>query len=271
MNGYLTSKIRDGSVKISIIIPMYNSSAFLKDAVDSVLAQSVENWELILVDDSSTDSSYELACCYAENDERIKCVRLMKNSGAAVARNVAIKKAAGRFIAFLDADDIWLPNKLEKQLGFMIENKIPFSFSGYEKVDEFGNVFGYVGVPEKVSYSELLKTCYIGCLTAMYDTEYFGKVYMPEVRKRQDFSLWLQLLKKVDYAWGIKEPLAQYRIHSNSISANKLNVFKYTWRVYRDVEKLSLLKSFYYFSHYAIRGLLRKKCPRLARIVGVMH
>lgn len=258
-------------MKVTIVTPIYNSFSFLSETIDSVASQSISDWELILVDDCSEDGSYELACDYAKKDSRIRVFRLEKNSGAAVARNTAIKMATGRFIAFLDADDIWLPSKLEKQLRFMLENKVPFSFSDYEKIDESGHVFGYVGVPERVSYHQLLKTCYIGCLTAMYDTEYFGKVYMPEVRKRQDFSLWLQLLKKVDFAWGIKEPLAQYRVHSNSISANKLNASKFTWQVYRNVERLPLVQSAYYFSHYAVRGVLRKHFPSLAKLLGVMH
>lgn len=252
-------------------MPVYNSSSYLKEAIDSVLSQSFSDWELVVVDDFSTDRSYRLACEYVKKDERVKCVRLRSNSGAAVARNRGIKEATGRFIAFLDADDLWLPNKLEKQLKFMQENQVPFSYAEYEKVDGFGNFFGYVGVPERVSYHELLKTCYIGCLTAMYDTHYFGKVYMPEVRKRQDFALWLKLLKKVDYAYGIEESLAQYRVHNSSMSSNKIKSSTYTWRVYRDVEKLSFIKSCYCFSHYAIRGVLRKNFPKLAKMLGVMH
>lgn len=257
--------------RFSIVTPVHNGALFLSEAIDSVLMQTISDWEMLLVDDCSSDNSVEIINEYMNKDSRIKLIQLYENSGAAVARNAAIEKASGRFIAFLDADDIWSPSKLEKQLRFMLENKVPFSFSDYEKIDESGHVFGYVGVPERVSYHQLLKTCYIGCLTAMYDTEYFGKVYMPEVRKRQDFSLWLQLLKKVDFAWGIKEPLAQYRVHSNSISANKLNASKFTWQVYRNVERLPLVQSAYYFSHYAVRGALRKHFPSLAKLLGVMH
>ncbi|MHA6964796.1 glycosyltransferase family 2 protein [Zobellella denitrificans] len=257
--------------RFSIVTPVHNGALFLSKAIDSVLMQTISDWEMLLVDDCSSDNSVEIINAYVNKDSRIKLIQLHENSGSAVARNAAIEKANGRFIAFLDADDIWFPNKLEKQSAFMLDNKVYFSFSEYEKIDEFGNVFGDVGVPEKITYHHLLKTCYIGCLTAMYDTYYFGKVYMPEVRKRQDFSLWLKLLKQVDYAWGIKESLAQYRVHSSSISANKLNASKYTWQVYRNVEKLPLLQSIYYFSHYAVRGVLRKYFPSVAKLLGVMH
>lgn len=132
-------------------------------------------------------------------------------------------------------------------------------------------MFGHVGVPDRVSYSDLLKMCSIGCLTAMYDTEYFGKVSMPLIRKRQDFGLWLKLLRETEYAYGLNVALAQYRIRSDSISANKVNAAKFTWRLYREVEGLSLLKASYYFGHYAVFGLLRTKAPGLARMLGVLE
>ncbi|MDP5291623.1 glycosyltransferase family 2 protein [Oceanimonas sp. CHS3-5] len=256
---------------VSIITPVFNCSSFIGDAIESVIEQSFQSWEMILVNDCSTDNSLAIARLYSEKDERIKVVELSVNSGAAVARNKAISMAKGRYIAFLDADDRWLPCKLEKQVNFMQGNRVPFSYAEYERIDADGNVLGHIGVPKKVSYSDLLKTCYIGCLTAMYDTDCFGKVYMPEIRKRQDFSLWLKLLKEVDYAYGINEPLAQYRVHEGSISFNKLHASKYTWKVYREVESLSFFRSAYCFSHYAIRGVLRKNYPVLARFLGVLH
>jgi hypothetical protein len=132
-------------------------------------------------------------------------------------------------------------------------------------------VFGQVGVPDKVSYFDLLKVCSIGCLTAIYDTEYFGKVKMPLIRKRQDIGLWLKLLKMTDYAYGLNVPLAQYRVRPDSISANKGSAARYTWRLYRDVEGLNIIRASYYFSHYAIRGLLRTKFPKTARLFRVLN
>lgn len=255
---------------ISIITPSHNSAQFISETIQSVLTQSFSDWELIIVDDCSTDNSVDVIQSFVEQDSRIKLIQLSKNSGAAVARNSAIEAAQGRYIAFLDSDDLWLPDKLEKQLAFMQANNYPFTFAAYDKVDENGQVFGHIGVPDKVAYSDLLKMCSIGCLTAMYDTQYFGKVTMPLIRKRQDLGLWLKLLKKTDYAYGFNETVAQYRVRSDSISANKFNAAKFTWHLYREVEGLNLLKASYYFSHYAVRSLLRTKAPGLARFLGVL-
>jgi len=255
---------------ISVVMPVYNGEDFIVDSVRSVINQTYHNLELIVVDDCSSDNSVNIIRSFVEKDSRVCLVQANGNSGAAVARNIAIKASKGRYIAFLDADDLWMPEKLEKQIAFMQENNCPFSFSAYEKINELGDVIGKVGVPSRVTYHALLKTCVIGCLTAMYDTSHFGKVDMPLIRKRQDFGLWLKLLKEVDFACGIKEPLAQYRVHDNSISANKINAATWTWRLYRDIEKLNFLKASYYFSHYAFRGLLRSKAPRLSKLIGIM-
>lgn len=256
---------------VSIVTPSYRSESFVADTIRSVQSQSVTDWEMIVVDDCSMDHSVDVVQAFVEQDSRIKLIQLAENSGAAVARNVAIEEARGRYIAFLDSDDVWLPTKLEKQLGFMRANGHAFTYSAYVKVDEFGVIFGRVGVPAKVCYTDLLKVSSIGCLTAMYDTEFFGKVYMPLIRKRQDLGLWLRLLGKTKYAFGLNEALAQYRVRANSISGNKVDAAKFTWRLYRDVEGLNLAKAGYYFSHYAARGLLRTKAPSLARFLGILR
>jgi len=255
---------------VSVITPVYNSSKFVGEAIRSVQAQTFTDWEMIIVDDCSTDNSVQIVEAFVHKDDRIQLIKLATNSGAAIARNSAIEVTQGRYVAFLDSDDLWLPVKLEKQLAFMQANDYPFSYAAYDKVDENGQVFGHIGVPDRVGYSDLLKTCSIGCLTAMYDSEYFGKVYMPLICKRQDFGLWLKLLKKTNYAYGLNETLAQYRVRKDSISANKANAAVFTWRLYREVEGLSLIKAGYYFGHYAVSGLLRTKAPRLARILGVL-
>ena len=257
-------------MSISIITPSYNSSGFISNTIGSVIDQAVSNWELIIVDDCSTDNSVEVIQGFVDKDPRIKLIQLTENSGAAVARNKGIEAAKGRYIAFLDSDDAWSPDKLAKQLAFMQANDYPFTFAAYDKVDEAGKVFGHVGVPDKVTYSDLLKSCSIGCLTAMYDTEFFGKVYMPLIRKRQDLGLWLKLLKKTKYAYGLNETLGFYKVRKDSISANKKSAALFTWRLYRDIEKLSLPKASYYFSHYAVRGLLRTKYPGVARFLGIL-
>lgn len=258
-------------MSISIITPSYNSAGFILNTIRSVIDQTVSNWELIIVDDCSTDNSIEVIEGFVDKDPRIKLIQLTENSGAAVARNKGIEAAKGRYIAFLDSDDVWSPDKLEKQLAFMQANDYPFTFAAYDKVDEAGKVFGHVGVPDKVTYSDLLKSCSIGCLTAMYDTEFFGKVYMPLIRKRQDLGLWLKLLKKTKYAYGLNETLGFYKVRKDSISANKKSAALYQWRIYRDIEHLSLIKSFYYFAHYAIRGLLKTKFPKVAKLLGILN
>lgn len=255
---------------VSIITPSYNSALLIVPTIKSVISQSIGNWEMIIVDDCSCDNSVEVIRSFADQDPRIKLIQLAENSGAAVARNTAIEAAKGRYIAFLDSDDAWLPNKLEKQVAFMQENSYPFTFAAYDKVNESDEIFGHVGVPDKVTYSDLLKSCSIGCLTAMYDTEFFGKVYMPLIRKRQDLGLWLKLLKKTKYAYGLNETLGFYKVRKDSISANKKSAALFTWRLYRDIEKLSLPKASYYFSHYAVRGLLRTKYPGVARFLGIL-
>lgn len=255
---------------VSIITPLYNSSVYVDEMLRSVQSQTFINWELLVVDDCSSDNSVDIITSFVAQDSRIKLIKLPENSGAAFARNTAIERAQGRYIAFLDSDDIWLPHKLETQLAFMIQRNIAFSYSAYEKVNEKGLVLGVMGVPDKVSYEQLLKCCVIGCLTAMYDTSKLNKTYMPLIRKRQDLGLWLCLLKKTDYAYGIQEVLAQYRVRSGSVSSKKRNAAAFTWQLYREVEKLNLTKSCYFFSHYAVRGLLRQKFPRLARILGVL-
>lgn len=244
---------------ISIIVPSYNSSKFIAQTIDSVLAQTYQNWEMIIVDDKSPDNSNNIIKEFYQKDNRIKLIQLEKNSGPAIARNIGIKEAKGRYIAFLDSDDLWLPHKLETQVNFMKEKNIPFTYSSYKLIDEENNNLGEFIVPERVTYSLILKTNPIGCLTAIYDTEFFRKVYMPNILKRQDYGLWLKLLKQILFTYGIKEPLAIYRIRKNSISSNKLKAAKYQWKVYREVEKLPLLKSIYYFINYAYYGIKKYK------------
>ena len=255
---------------VSIITPSYNSAKFIGKTIESVLDQIYQNWEMIVVDDVSLDNSSDIVEKYCKKDNRIRLIKLEKNSGAAVARNRAIEEAKGRYIAFLDADDMWKPEKLEKQIYFMQKNNYSFTYTAYEKIDENGVVFGKIGVPLKVSYNQLLKTCVIGCLTAVYDTEKLGKIYMPTNTKREDFATWLSILKKIDFAYGIKENLSQYRVYENQSSGKKAKMAKENWKLYREIEKLNLLKACYYFSHYAVRGVLRTKFPKIARFIGFL-
>tara|TARA_R110000868_G_scaffold125290_1_gene331130 strand:- start:362 stop:1105 length:744 start_codon:yes stop_codon:yes gene_type:complete len=231
---------------VSIITPVYNSEKYLADNISSVLAQTYKNWELILVDDCSSDTSEIICESFEKNDSRIKYYRLAKNSGAGIARNKAIEMANGKFIAFLDSDDTWYPKKLEKQLNFMKENDYHFTFTDYNMVDEAGNDLNkLVKCKSFVNYNKALYKNPIGCLTVIYSVDFFGKQYMPSIRKRQDYALWLKLLKKSD-GYGLNECLSTYRIGNESISSNKFKLLKYEWQIYRDVEGLSFLKSAFY-------------------------
>lgn len=264
-------KTHNEEALVSIITPSYDSEAFVGQMIESVLVQTYRNWELIIVDDCSPDASNSIIEQYSHIDSRIKLIKLEENSGAAVARNTAIEAARGRYIAFLDSDDVWKSSKLEAQIGFMQKNEFPFTFSKYDVIDEENNFVNSIGVPTKVSYYDLLKTNYIGCLTAIYDVNYFGKVLMPLIRRRQDYGLWLSLLKRTGYAYGLNDDsLAKYRLRSGSISSNKATTSVYTWRLYREVERLNIIKAVYYFSHYFIRAVLRKKFPSIARKLGVL-
>lgn len=251
---------------VSVITPAYNAERFLAGTIESVQQQTYTNWEMVIVDDQSTDRTWEIAKTYADQDSRIRMYRLEKNSGAAVARNTAMKHAKGRYIAFLDSDDQWFPEKLEKQLRFMQEKDIAFSFTKYIRMDEDGTLRDNVSkAPESVGYTDLMKHCVIGCLTVMIDREKTGDMEMVNIRTRQDYAYWLALTKKGFRAYGLPEVLAKYRIVGNSISRNKLKAAQRQWYVYRQIEKENLLRSMYYFLHYAFRGVKNSLSYRLAK------
>ena len=232
--------------KITVVTPVHNAEEFLHACMESVLSQTHTNWEHILVDDCSTDNSVQIIKEYAGRDARIILLGLETNSGAGIARNTAIERSTGDYIAFLDSDDLWTPMKLQRQLSFMQENKYFFTFTSYRQINEQGlELPKRVVARERVTYKSALYKNPIGCLTAMYDVNFFGKQYMPAIRKRQDYALWLHLLKKTD-AYGLKDDLAIYRLRTNSISSNKLSLLRYEWKIYREVEKLPFHKSLFY-------------------------
>lgn len=231
---------------VSIITPVYNSEKHLADCINSVLIQHYTDWEHILVDDCSTDGSSRIIERYAIQDSRIVYYKLPTNSGPGIARNKAIEMAKGRYIAFLDCDDIWFPQKLERQVDYMQKNDYRFTFTSYVHMDESGRYRDKIVIaPKEVSYKRALFKNPIGCLTAMYDSEFYGKQYMPSIRKRQDYALWLKLLKSSN-AYGIQECLAGYRLQKKSVSSNKLSLIKYEWLIYRKEEKLGFFKSTFY-------------------------
>jgi teichuronic acid biosynthesis glycosyltransferase TuaG len=244
---------------VSVIMPVYNSDDFLEESAESVLSQQYDSLELLLIDDCSTDASRDIMRKLAAKDQRVKPLFLQSNLGSAGARNAGIEQASGRFIAFLDSDDIWLPTKLAAQLPFMQEASVPVSFTAYRKMDSRGIPGGVVQVPQEVDYHNLLKTNSIGMLTAVFDKEMVGDRLLPEIRLQHDYALWLQILRDGHVARGLNRVLAHHRIHGSSISRNKRNVARYQWRVYRKLEGLGRIKSAWYFAHYAVYGLLKNR------------
>jgi teichuronic acid biosynthesis glycosyltransferase TuaG len=243
---------------VSIITPTYNSAKYITDTIQSVQKQSYKHWEMIIVDDCSQDKTVEIIQNFMDDDHRIHLIQLNKNSGAAKARNAGIEKTSGQYMTFLDADDIWFPDFIENSIKTIKKTGIHFVFSSYKRSNEkLEFVYSDFIVPEKVTYSDILKTNSISCLTAFINVEVLGIKKMPDILKRQDMGLWLQYLKEIPFALGIQEPKAIYRIRENSLSRNKKNLLKYQWHFYRKVEKLSFFESIYYMIHWMIRGFLK--------------
>ena len=229
---------------VSIIIPTYNTEKFIGATLQSVQNQTYQNWEMILVDDASTDDTVKIIEDFAANDQRLKLSVLPKNSGNGFARNVALEKATGKYIAYLDADDLWFPLKLEKQLQFLKANNLPFTFSFYDCIDEDGNSLRRrVEAPLKLTYKQLFFCNYVGNLTAIYDADYFGKVVITATQKRQDWRLWLTIVKQIKETKPVPEPLAFYRIRRDSISSSKVKLIKHNFQVYRNFHGYNLVFS----------------------------
>lgn len=229
---------------VSVITPTYNCAKFIAETIESVQAQTYENWEMIIVDDCSTDDTKAIVDGYMEKDGRIKYHCLETNSGAAVARTKAMELAEGEYMAFCDSDDLWLPEKLERQLAFMEKTGHAFTCTAYEQINEQSESLDRViKTIEKTNYNRMLLDCPVGNSTVMYNVGVMGKFQVPNIRKRNDDALWLQMLKKEQYIWGMPDVLMRYRIRSNSISSNKLKVIKYHWILYREIEHLSVLRS----------------------------
>ena len=243
---------------VSIITPTYNSAKFIEETIQSVQSQTYSNWEMILIDDGSRDNTEEIILSLIEKDDRIQFYKLDQNSGPAVARNTGIGKAKGDYMTFLDADDIWFPNFIATSIKKIQETGIPFVFSSYKRSNEkLEFVYSDFIVPQKVTYTDVLKSNAISCLTAFIDIKSLGKKFMPLIRKRQDMGLWLQYLKEIPFAYGIQEPQAIYRIRENSLSRKKSDLIKYQWQFYREVENLTIFQSTYYMLHWMYRGFMK--------------
>jgi teichuronic acid biosynthesis glycosyltransferase TuaG len=242
---------------VSVITPTYNAARFITETIFSVKEQTFTNWEMIIVDDSSLDNTVEIVKKEMEKDSRIKLIELIKNSGPANARNRAITAASGNYLAFLDSDDLWLPQKLERQLMFMDQKNLAFSYSAYRIMTEDGERTDVVfHVPGKIDYKSLLKNTIIGTLTVMLDRRKVGKVQMPIHRDcSEDYGLWLSILSKGIQAYGMNEELAIYRKREKSLSSNKLKSAQKTWNTYRKVEKITIPSSIWYLANYSLHAL----------------
>lgn len=242
---------------VSIIMPLYNCEKYISESIESVISQTYYHWELLVVDDKSTDSSLSIVKNFANKDSRIKVITLNSNMGPTHARNRAIKEAKGRYIAFLDSDDLWLPLKLKEQVSFLKKHDLVLTYSAYGTMNENSISINTRHSLPFLTYEDMLKSNYIGNLTGIYDVDYFGKVYLDNIG-HEDYVLWLKLLKKIQYTRGLTQILARYRIVSDSISANKFKVLKWQWHIYRKVVKLTILKSSYYFMYYIYNALKKR-------------
>lgn len=240
-----------GTPLVSIVMPAHNVCAFLAESIHSIQAQTYPHWELLIIDDASGDNTFEIALRFQKMDPRIKPVQLPTNQGAGFARNIGIKASEGAYISFLDADDIWLPFKLEKQLQFMHMHELQVSYASYELIDEQSESLNLVVKALKIlSPRKILKANYVGNLTGMYHAKSLGKIYCPPIRKRQDWALWIQAIRNAGGAMGMEEVLAQYRVRKNSLSGNKWEMLRYNYSVYRKVLGYSGLKSSLLFGQF---------------------
>lgn len=248
------------SDSVSIIMPSYNTAQYISHSIDSVLAQTYSNWELIIVDDCSTDDTDVVVQSYLK-DSRIRYLKNEKNSGAAVSRNCALREARGKWIAFLDSDDLWLPQKLERQLLFMENNEYHFSYTNYSEIDSEGNARGiHVSGPKRITEAGMYNYCWPGCLTVMYDRDIVGLIQISDIKKNNDYAMWLKVCKKAD-CYLLDEELALYRRdRKGSISSNSINtMISWHYKLFRNVEEQNVIFSIFNTARNLVFGFYKKK------------
>lgn len=247
---------------VSIIVPVYNVEKYICETIECVRQQTYDKWELLLVEDCSKDNTVAVLEKYLDEvqDERVRLIRQEKNNGAARSRNLGLKKARGRYIAYLDADDLWVPEKLEKELAFMEKKQAAFAFTGYEFADENGKGLGkVVRVPETLTYKQALKNTTIFTTTVMFDTQKIDKNFLEmPIIKSEDTALWWKVLRKGYVAYGLDENLVRYRRVGKSLSSNKLEALRRIWNLYRKAEGMSIPSSAYHFCFWAVNAVLRR-------------
>lgn len=243
---------------VSIIMPNYNGAKYLKESIESVLAQTYTNWELLIVDDCSTDDSVKIIEEYVQQDERVHLIVQKENKGVANTRNTGIANAKGKYIALLDSDDVWKSEKLEKQKTLMEKETALISYCSYDFIDECGKkIKKTFKVPPKTNFKKMLISSVISCSTGMFEAQLLKDHYFNDKYYHEDYVLWLELLKIPVKAVGVQEVLANYRLHSDSRSAQKINAAKERWKIYREVLRLSFFRSCFSFVGYSIRGVIK--------------
>lgn len=246
------------SGQVSIIMPSYNTGRFISETIESVLAQSYSDWELIIVDDCSTDDTDEMIGQYL-TDERIRYIKNKNNSGAAVSRNRALREAKGKWIAFLDSDDLWEPDKLKKQIAFMENNGYHFSYTNYIEIDEESAPNGKsVTGPKRITKHGMYNYCWMGCLTVMYDAETVGLIQIEDIKKNNDYAMWLKVCKKAN-CFLLNETLARYRKRSGSISNHGyIKLIKWHYKLFREAEKNNPISSVVLTVRNLLFGVIKK-------------
>ena len=244
---------------VSVIIPAYNSEKYISETIESVQKQSFQDWEAIIVDDCSTDQTFLLAKKYAIRDSRIRVIKMPQNRGVAVARNVGLENASGDYIAFVDSDDLWKPDKLQKQFAFMQKNGCVLSYSDYQFFDTDNGALGKVmRCPKQMSANDILRNTAIGCLTVMVNRKRAGEFKMPLLSHTEDNCTWYQILKRTNQiALNVGEVLSLYRKGNESLTSNKFKAAKQQWGTYRNYYKFSIIKSAYFFICYSCNAIMK--------------
>jgi teichuronic acid biosynthesis glycosyltransferase TuaG len=244
---------------VSVITPAWNAEKFVAATIRSVQAQTIADWEMLIADDCSTDSTAVAVEAIAAQDHRVRLIRQPRNAGPALARQAAIEQASGRYLAFLDSDDLWLPHKLERQIPFMQSIRAALSFTAFRRISEDDAVVGVLKpIPESLSYVELLRNTAIATLTAVVDREVAGPVAMKD-EPYDDFCLWLSILKRGHRAYGLNEDLARYRVRGGSVSSRPLRSAGWVWHIYRNVERLPLSHAAWCMAHYGARAWSKRR------------
>lgn len=242
---------------VSIITPAYRCASVVGETIRSVLNQTYPHWEMLIVEDCSPDNTLEVLREWTTFDPRLRLIQQPKNGGPAMARNAGLERAQGRWIAFLDSDDLWLPQKLERSIVFAETRQAPLVYTGFRRISVNGRAEGrYIGVPGTLSYRQLLGNTAIATSTVLLDRHIVGEVRMRNTYY-DDFDCWLQVLKPGRKAYGLNQDLMRYRVMNESVSRNKRNSAAKVWRAYRDLEQLSVPAACWYFMNYAVRGLLK--------------